>query len=386
MDQGESESPCDDIAPVFLEVHHRPDGHLRKFIPEMQWEVTRRHPLYLQLWETARKYFVNTPELSEEESFAAGIAHLQLKLIGFPGQPRHPSVDFDSLDETPLPESLRAGAVRPLTIRDAVALLAGNASKGVLQYAGTLLYQASLDDEGEPRKLNVLKQIEKVELVGIDDYLDVPVFTINPKASNAQISKDLASLLEGFRGGEPTPRSRPDKHAEYLRVWDMREGWAAGEYHGSREMFANEIASRLGESESTVFNQYRSAFEMIIGHGYTPDRWLASMGPLKFKSRFGKLLDSDGVGRVSRLRPLKSPTRRPVPESVITPECLDGDRGLVASVASKGDNLAYHQLLATVRELVVSVASDESIAEALGKTPEEIGDIGAIRAWFAEDR
>jgi hypothetical protein len=386
MDQAESESPCDDIAPVFLEVHHRPNGNLRKLIPEMQWEVTRRHPLYIQLWETARKYFGNTLELSEEDSFAAEIAHLQLKLIGFPGQPRPPSVEFDSLDETPLPASLRAGAVRPLTMRDAVALLAGNASKNVLQYAGTLLYQASLDDEGEPSKLNVLRQLEKVELAGIDDYLDVPVFTINTKASNAQISKDLASLLEGFRGSEPTPRSRPDKHAEYLRVWDMREGWTAGEYHGSREMYVHEIAKRLGEFESTVSNQYRCAFELIIGHEYTPDRWRASMGPIKFKAQFPNLLNSDVVGRVSRRRPLKSPTRRPVPESVITPGSLDCDKGLVASLAVSGDGLPFHQLFEAVGALVNSGASDERIAEELGKTPEEIGDFADLRAFFTQVR
>jgi len=387
VDQIENEARPDDVDAEFVEVHQRPREQWRRLTPPIQWEVTRRHPLYIQHWNTALKFFGDTHELSDDDFFAAQTAHLQLKMICLPGRPQPPSVEFDSLDETPLPKSLRAGAVRPLTVREAAALLAGNVSKTTLQYIGTLLYEASLEDkEGEPTaRMRVLEQLNKFKLGDLDNYLDVPVFTINPNSANSQISDDLSLLLAGFRGGKPAPRNRPDKHKEYLYVWDLREGWEAGGYHPHREMTLREIAEQLGEHESTVSNQYRSAFELIIGHAYTPGRWRASMGPIKLKARFGNLINADLVGPVSRRRPLQSPTRRPVPEGVLSPQNADGP-GLVTSLAATDGDLSTYQLIQSMRSLIDNGASDERLAEELGKAPEEIGDFESLRAWFAEDR
>ena len=146
----------------------------------------------------------------------------------------------------------------------------------------------------------------------------------------------------------PECRDRSDKYVEYLQVWDLREGWIGGAYDRTKECKLKDIAAELKLSPSTVNNHYRNGFELIVGYPYSPELWLRMLGVLKLSALRGSEL-----GQVSRHRPLKSPSPRPVPESVVCPVGDESDRpGLVSSVADSADDRDVAELLADIRVLI----------------------------------
>jgi hypothetical protein len=72
---------------------------------------------------------------------------------------------------------------------------------------------------------------------------------------------------------------------------------------------------KLG-SISTAANQYRSAFKMIAGHDFRPELWWHLFGPLKFSELVGGAATALAAQILHRLR---SPVRRPIPDSKVSP-------------------------------------------------------------------
>ncbi len=77
-----------------------------------------------------------------------------------------------------------------------------------------------------------------------------------------------------------------------------------------------DVAEDLGCSVTTVQNRYQRAFELIVGHPYSREMWVRVFGPLKLSRLYGPT-----PGSVSRRRPLRSPVRRDVPDSVVSGAC-----------------------------------------------------------------
>ncbi len=170
-------------------------------------------------------------------------------------------------------------------------------------------------------------------------------------------------------------RGHLDKYPEYLKVWDLREGWQGGAYDRTKERTLSEIADELGTPVSTVNNHYRSAFELITGYPYSPEIWFQLFGVLKL-SRF---VDSQG-GRVSQRRPLKSPTVRPVPEAVISPGGDDQTgAGLVSSQSDLRADQAYAELLDDILELLKIGRSNQEIIDSLELTGVSLDDVEYLR-------
>lgn len=68
------------------------------------------------------------------------------------------------------------------------------------------------------------------------------------------------------------------------------------------------------------------------------------------------------LGRVSQHRPLKSPSPRPAPESVVSPVGDDSDRaGLVGFAAVSADDRGVAVLLADIGELIKKGLNDAEV-------------------------
>lgn len=94
----------------------RPAGQLRSLPVRYRWEVTRRHPYYLETWDKAYR------EISNEDEVAANLQMAHQAILGAIGISRPvvpPGTSFDSLIahvDGPTPGWL-TGSVQPLSMR-----------------------------------------------------------------------------------------------------------------------------------------------------------------------------------------------------------------------------------------------------------------------------
>lgn len=100
----------------------RPAGHLHDLPFDLRWEVTRRHPYYLGLWEVARLYRDHFQDLPPDRQVAAYAAMLVLVGIGVTGRPVDPATTADEILRADDPTFLTA-TVQPVTLRAMVAAL-----------------------------------------------------------------------------------------------------------------------------------------------------------------------------------------------------------------------------------------------------------------------
>lgn len=165
------------------------------------------------------------------------------------------------------------------------------------------------------------------------------------------------------RRGDGSSKVHTAKLSQYLQVWDLREGWTNGGYDRSRERSFAAIARRLKKPLSTVPTHYRTAFEFIVGHAFSPGLWWRLFGPLKFSRLIG---DATAAYSAGTRRRLQSPVARPLPDSVVSPA---GDAARTSSTVERGsavvDNAAYTDLLIDLQDLIARGLSDGEIARRL---------------------
>jgi len=175
-------------------------------------------------------------------------------------------------------------------------------------------------------------------------------------------------------------RDRSEKLAEYIKVWDLREGWVDGGYDRSRERTLREIAQELGKNLYTTRNHYCSAFEMIFGHDYSPELWCRVMGQLKLAE-----LTESVDARVSHKRPLKSPGRAAAPESrVASTRAASGAPGLASGAVPSAGDAELRELFSDILTLVRKGAEDEQIRKELDLTENALPVIEYLRRRHAD--
>jgi len=184
------------------------------------------------------------------------------------------------------------------------------------------------------------------------------------------------------------PRRHDALLRDYLRAWDMREGWTGSTYDARQEMRFREISTNLRVPLRTIANRFESAFQLVVGHPYTPELWARIFGPIKLTTLF---LPPGETARVSGRRPLKSKTRRPVPETVLQPkkkgqeepnEEMDHAAGLVEAGSAILDDIEALDLVMDIQALVARGLNDQQIMEKL-----ELGsDADARLVGYLRDR
>lgn len=219
------------------------------------------------------------------------------------------------------------------------------------------------------------------------------IISINPHAPIRKIigavEKNVREVKE--RLGLQERRTRESKMPEYLKVWDLREGWT-GEDYGRPEMKFSEIRREISIRPSTAVNQYRAAFRLIVGHDYDPLTWIRVFDAYKkspvtnsqavpLRPRRDPLRtepDEEVAGESSRLGDASSPgessqSKEPneILETDLSPQDSSGHRGsLLENESVQSDELGDLELLMDVRSLIERRWSDEQIINELGLNPE----------------
>lgn len=299
----------------------RPPYQLRQLPLRYRWEVTRRHPYYVQYWPFARQHYLQEPYATDEELSLRCFATSLLGRIGVRGELPDPKLSFEEMEPGALNSAWLSGAVHPVSCRGLTALLIALLPPETLEGIGNLLVDASYPDTPDcPReKHQALDALERLRLEGLDSYSPMPFVSIDPSASERQIIDAISELVPRWKAerGLTDQRVRHDKFEEYFDVWDRREGWQEGRYDDSKALKLKEIAQQVGRSVPTVSNQYCSAFELITGHSFVRELRFSLFANLMWRTVCAQ------NSNVALRRPSTSPVRRDMPESTLgTPESI----------------------------------------------------------------
>ncbi len=299
----------------------RPPFQLRSLPIPLRWEVTRRHPYYQHWWQLADDFYEDRPVRQPAEEHLRAAALVVLRAIGVTGQPVDPArddLDFDQLDEGWL-----TGAVQPMSMRGMAMFLLATLPPDDLERLARCFEIGSrhrVGDDEAGHGLQAMTELHGLTSESLDSYLDEPIVTINPAASQQQVLAAIRALHAQWREERDLGdrRLQADRVPDYLKVRDRREGWGEGRYGIGQATGIMAISEEFGRPRSTVWDHSRRAFELIIGHPYTPELWWHVMG--------APLAVDCGIPALPR--PTRSRANQPVTETTV---------GVPLEVAAEGD-------------------------------------------------
>ncbi len=333
----------------------RPEGQLRNIPVNFRWEVTRRHPIYLQYWQSAQKFYQwrrrNTRMVAKSELVELQISETSaqfLRVIGVTSFAPDPSVEFSEIGIGLGENGWLRGSISPVTLRGIWGMLVSLLPPEVFSETAIRLANAmTVGGDSDERRSAGLMALQQVDESQIDQLLAEPIVNINPAVSNRQIIEDLNRLLDRLRAERniEVGRDRSESYPDYLRVWDLREGWSGGSYQSANEKTLAEVAKELDIKPSTASARYRSAFQLITGHEYSPTMWLRFMGIEKLSR-----ITQQTIGRVALRRPTKLRANRDIPSSTL------GEGVAVESIANKQQEF-QSQMGMQIVDLVLDIES-----------------------------
>jgi hypothetical protein len=216
-------------------------------------------------------------------------------------------------------------------------------------------------------------RLAQIPSAALDSYPDAPLFYMHLGASQRTIVRDVEDLVRRWkrRRGIPERRFHADKLPLYLQAWDLREGWKGDGYDRTREHTLAQIAKQLDVPVSTAASRYIAGFRMITGHEFSPDVWRRIVAPLKLSEVF---VEPEILLSAPMRRRLQSPVRRPVPDTVVSPEM---DQPHTSSVVERetqtvGSEQESVDLLLDAEDLIAKGLADEEVAKRLEVSPEII--------------
>ena len=330
----------------------------------VRWEVTRRHPYYLRAWYLAHQYH-QQPATDPQQLALQQAAVLFLSAIGVSGDPPPPAASAESLGASSLGKGWESGAVAPNTFRGLAGLLLADLPPEARMELGQFFTaSAAPTEDPSSQKYEFLTELQRLRHPAFDSFPNRPVVGINVNAPLRGVVEAIEHLVRQWKDElEITERRRrDDKMEDYLTVWDLREGWTTDHYDSVRELTFLQIAQQLGVPISTVANRYRSAFRLIFGCDYTPERWARTLGFLKVTDR----VYPEELPKRTLQRPWRSrQPQRPVPESVLQPHD-DGESDRILNIEGVcQEEIAYVEFIHDIKALLTRGDSNDAIRQKL---------------------
>lgn len=359
----------------------RPSGQLHDYPIEIRWEVTRRHPYYQALWKEALRYRQDHAEDTPERKLLGYAATLSLAGIGVNGEPMDPALPSSALNEPSQDQAFLSGSVQPMTLRSVAIMLLTALPPADRAFVGSVLLTSGSEEYRNEDELDSARLLRKADELNrtpsavLDKVPGAPLFYIHLGASQRAIVRDTEDLIGRWKQkrGLGSSKVHTAKLVEYLKVWDLREGWVDGLYDRSREQSFETVAEELNRPLSTVTSQYRKAFEYVIGQSFTPERWWQVFGPLKFNVLLG---DANANYLAAARHRLLSPVRRPVNESAINGR-KEGRTNSILDQKAESSEIADSEVIdmrVELRILLESGLSDSEIAERIHSSEDMIAE------------
>lgn len=340
----------------------------------LRWEVTRRHPYYLQFWELAHRHH-HSPSSDRDQCNLETSATLILQAIGVSGDPPPPNATAEALGATSLSQGWGSGAVAPVTFRGLVQMLLLGLPRETCAAVGQFLSASATPSELTPEvKYQALFKLSQLRDPALDGVPNRPVIGVNVQAPQRVILDAVEQLVRQWKqeGNISEKRRRDDKLDDYLTVWDLREGWAGDHYDGSREQTLRQIAREQGIPLSTAANRYRSAFRLITGRDYAPDLWARLLGLLKLT----EWADPVALPKLAARRPWRQQQPREISETVLQPAvAAEVGTSVLNTIGISPAEVGAVDLLLDIQHLLAQGRSNEEIATALELPYPEAGEL-----------
>lgn len=112
---------------------YRPEYHLDRLSNRYRWEATRRHPVYMQLWEIWRDVEQSGEELSWEYVRRQPALLNGCSAVQTFGRPIHPATEFDQLSEGACSELFFRDSLQPLSVKALAGVLTDMLSADALR-------------------------------------------------------------------------------------------------------------------------------------------------------------------------------------------------------------------------------------------------------------
>jgi hypothetical protein len=367
-------------------VYRRDIPDIELLPPSYDWEFTRRHPYYVQYQPLAALYsgFAGVGAQGVVQSDLWGKAEKAaaiLRALGCLGPYMHPSHDARQLRwlrANHLPFSNQQA--HPVSYIYLAARLLVDLPKEARQQVGRILAGEPWETKGgRPIGDNLAAGLAALQAIR-DPVVDCPLpdlLFISPEASEKGVADTVRLVLAHSKSQTDAPVKR--RHSElqldeYLQVWDLREGWANGQYDWKVTKRFRDIAIETGTPEGSVKNRYRAAFRYITGHEYTPDLFAVLFGPLAcHQSKWAGWRKSKQRGAEVGSPKLVATSAKAVDEEGRNASVLD------QQTATSFDPIAMIELKTDILELVRRGRSAEQIAAEL-----EIahGDVAKLIEFF----
>jgi len=355
-----------------------------QFLPlRYRWEVTRRHPYYLAHWNIVHRLHAGLLS-SPQERVLGEAAHTVLLAIGLSGDPPPPSSDVEALGLHQLGNAWQGGAVSSLSLR-AMAMALVMLPPHVRGTVGRLLQESAASSEGSlqsasdeaERRFRYASALRDLQSPELDGSPSRPIVGLNIEVPKQAVLDAVEQILTEWRTRENVQerRRRPEMYDDYLRVWDLREGWFGDGYDVDREQTFQAIANRLSCPLATVANHYRSAFKMISGHEHSFENWWLLFAHLK--------LTGDLANKALRRRkPLsrsgkRQPSVRQVPESFMHAASPERAGPVQQQVTGATFAPEVFDFMTDVRTLLKKNWDDDAIVEEM-----KPADADALKAYL----
>ncbi len=277
----------------------RPDLHLEALSYEMKWETTRRHPLYLWLWDTWSVFQRRYQDQADTEFKSFPGIHWAWVMLGINGIPANPALMFNELSEADTNPRWLKRSARPVTYRHLAKILQAKLSSDGLKLLSTLLFDAGKAETNSEERYHKLMSLNNVEWPELDSLVDSPLLQYSPAAPSKEFVSDITNLRNEMRSnlGIEESRTNESKMRTYLAAWDAREGWQNGTYDRSAPMTLKRVSLELGMSQRKAKYAYQQGFQLISGHPFSFENWMRLIGALHFSALF-----SGDVGPVALAR------------------------------------------------------------------------------------
>ena len=222
------------------EMLRRPEFHLDRLPLEFRWEVTRRHPVYLQIWQIWRTSQSSGEGLGWDQVRRHPVFLNAASAIQVFGEPIDPAVSFEDLPEENVSSLFFRDALQPVSVKAIAGVLMKMMSAEGLRTLAQTLYHCADGKDGQIHPQQVLDDLADflhTQDPKLNALLDAPFYSVSPVAPREQLMTDLAAAQAQWRARLelPTSRDRSNDYPNYLSAWDKCEGYGSGEYR-RREM------------------------------------------------------------------------------------------------------------------------------------------------------
>lgn len=368
--------PMVDITQLQKTLRFRPVGWINQLPVKYRWEFTKRHPYYLTFWKLVHLNHSNQLQ-GEVQQLLGRIATLVLLNIGVSGDPPPPDAGEEALQTRQIGKAYLAGAVAPMTYRAMAGMMMKDCSKPTLiKLANYLAYQAGC--ESSELHLDHMAKLMKDDDSELDRIPNRPILGINLEAPQRAIVEAVNQQVKQWKNeqGIKERRRRAEKLPAYLKVWDQREGWAGDRYDIKKERSFVDIARKTGQKQSTVVNQYLSAFKLISGHEYSFENWAR----LFIVEKMYDLQAQSALRRRVVERREKGMSVTPIPAGFVDRVTKDEDgrpdrSGLMANVADKIDHIDDADTIMDIECMIEKGCCNDEIAKKLEIPLDQIDDL-----------